>query len=111
MLHSSDPMARYKTKSDDIPDLSSGAGPRMFARHTQSNATAESPVAGIQAQHAKSKRVQKMDEVDLTQMTLFDTVKEDDIIKELQEMELSSMTPIDALNTLYRLQTSLKNRW
>ena len=43
--------------------------------------------------------------------TLFDTVKEDDIIKELQEMELSSMTPIDALNTLYRLQTSLKNRW
>ncbi len=68
-------------------------------------------IAGIQAQHAKSKRVQKMDEVDLTQLTLFDTVKEDDIIKELQEMELSSMTPIDALNTLYRLQTSLKNRW
>ena len=24
---------------------------------------------------------------------------------------LSSMTPIDALNTLYRLQTKLKNRW
>ena len=68
-------------------------------------------IAGIQAQHTKSKRVQKMDEVDLTQLTLFDTVKEDDIIKELQEMELSSMTPIDALNTLYRLQTSLKNRW
>ena len=68
-------------------------------------------IAGIQAQHTKTKRVQKMDEVDLTQLTLFDTVKEDDIIKELQEMELSSMTPIDALNTLYRLQTSLKNRW
>ena len=68
-------------------------------------------IAGIQTQQTKSKRVQKMDEVDLTQLTLFDTVKEDDIIKELQEMELSSMTPIDALNTLYRLQTSLKNRW
>jgi len=68
-------------------------------------------IAGIQAQHTKTKRVQKMDEVDLTQLTLFDTIKEDDIIKELQEMELSSMTPIDALNTLYRLQTSLKNRW
>ncbi len=68
-------------------------------------------IAGIQAQQTKTKRVQKMDEVDLTQLTLFDTVKEDDIIKELQEMELSSMTPIDALNTLYRLQTSLKNRW
>ncbi|MBQ8814326.1 MAG: DNA mismatch repair protein MutS [Lachnospiraceae bacterium] len=69
-------------------------------------------IAGIHAQAGTSKaRVRKMDEVDLTQLTLFDTVKEDDIIKELQEMELSSMTPIDALNTLYRLQTSLKNRW
>ena len=34
-----------------------------------------------------------------------------DIIKELGDLELSSMTPIDALNTLYRLQTKLKNRW
>ena len=30
---------------------------------------------------------------------------------ELGELELSRMTPIDALNTLYRLQTKLKNRW
>ena len=64
-----------------------------------------------QAGNGNRSRVRKMDDVDLTQLTLFDTVKEDDIIKELQEMELSSMTPIDALNTLYRLQTSLKNRW
>ena len=62
---------------------------------------------------ASSKRqsVPKPDEVDLLQMTLFDTVKEDDIIKELSEMELGTMTPIDALNTLYCLQTTLKNRW
>ena len=45
------------------------------------------------------------------QMSLFDTVKDDDILKELESMELASMTPIDALNTLYRLQNSLKNRW
>ena len=45
------------------------------------------------------------------QISLFDTVKDDDIIKELGDLELSSMTPIDALNTLYRLQTKLKNRW
>ena len=53
----------------------------------------------------------KADEVDLNQMSIFDTVKDDDIIKELGDLELSSMTPIDALNTLYRLQTKLKNRW
>jgi DNA mismatch repair protein MutS len=63
------------------------------------------------AQAAPKKKVPKLDEVDLTQMSLFDTVKEDDIVKELQEMELSTMTPIDALNTLYRLQNTLKNRW
>ena len=44
-------------------------------------------------------------------MSIFETVKDDDIIKELSEMELGNMTPIDALNTLYRLQTKIKNRW
>ena len=53
----------------------------------------------------------KPDDVELAQLTLFDTVREDDIIKEIGEMELGTMTPIDALNTLYRLQTRLKNRW
>ena len=57
------------------------------------------------------KAVAKPDEVDLNQMSIFDTVKDDDIIKELGDLELSSMTPIDALNTLYRMQMKLKNRW
>ena len=57
------------------------------------------------------KPVPKPDDVELSQLTLFDTVKEDDIIQEIGDMELGSMTPIDALNTLYRLQTKLKNRW
>ncbi len=58
----------------------------------------------------KKKGVTKPDEVDMTQLTLFDTVKEDDIITELTQMDLGNMTPIDALNTLYRLQSRLKNR-
>ncbi len=57
------------------------------------------------------KSVARPDEVDLNQLSIFDTVRDDDIIKELGELELSTMTPIDALNTLYRLQTKLKNRW
>ena len=55
-------------------------------------------------------RVQKLDEVDANQLTLFDTVKDDDIVKEITSMDLSTMTPIDALNTLYRMQAALKNR-
>lgn len=51
------------------------------------------------------------DDTLVSQMSLFDTVKDDDIITELNSMDLSSMTPIEALNTLYRLQNKLKNRW
>ena len=44
-------------------------------------------------------------------MTLFDTVTDEDVLKELMDVEVSTMTPLDALNTLYRLQNKLKNRW
>lgn len=57
------------------------------------------------------KKKEKLDEVDLAQMSLFDTVKDDDIIRELEEVDLSNMTPIDALNKLYELQNKVKNRW
>ena len=66
-------------------------------------------IAGTE--RSAKKPVPRLDEVDLKQMSLFDTVKEDDIVKEIESMELSAMTPIDALNTLYRMQNSLKNRW
>ena len=65
----------------------------------------------MQGQEASKPKAKHFDEVDLAQMSLFDTVKDDDIIKELDGLELSTMTPIDAMNTLYRLQTRLKNRW
>ena len=68
-------------------------------------------IAQANANTAQHKAVPKPDEVDLQQLTFFDTVKDDDIIKELDGLELSTMTPIDAMNTLYRLQTKLKNRW
>ena len=57
------------------------------------------------------KKKEKLDEVDLTQMSLFDTVKDDDILEELKSVDLSNMTPIDALNKLYELQNKIKNRW
>ena len=45
------------------------------------------------------------------QISLFDTVKDDDIITEIRDMDLGNMTPLDALNTIYRLQNKIKNRW
>ena len=60
---------------------------------------------------ARSKKVPKYDEVDLAQMSLFDTVTDEDVLKELMDVEVTTLTPLDALNTLYRLQNKLKNRW
>ena len=57
------------------------------------------------------KKKEHLDEVDLTQMSLFDTVKDDDIIQELREVDIGHMTPLDALNKLYELQNKVKNRW
>ncbi|MCC8027435.1 MAG: DNA mismatch repair protein MutS [Clostridium sp.] len=68
-------------------------------------------IAQVSTAAVQHKAVPKPDEVDMQQLTFFDTVKDDDIIRELDELELSTMTPIDAINTLYRLQTKLKNRW
>ena len=58
-----------------------------------------------------SKKTKRYDEVDLAQMSLFDTVKDDDVLEELKSLDVSNLTPMDALNTIYRLQNKLKNRW
>lgn len=74
-------------------------------------ATRAKEIAQNSATSSSHKPVPKPDDVEMSQLTLFDTVREDDIIEELKTMDLGMMTPIDALNTLYRLQTRLKNRW
>ena len=65
-------------------------------------------LAGLKKPKSKSAHY---DEVDMTQMSLFDTVKDDDVIEEIKSLDVSNLTPIDALNTLYQLQNKLKNRW
>lgn len=59
-------------------------------------------------QHQK---IKKLDEVDKNQISLFDTIDDDDILNELKELDLGNYTPIEALNKLYELQGKLKNRW
>lgn len=66
---------------------------------------------GSEKSSLAKKKKEHLDEVDLTQMSLFDTVKDDDIIEELKEIDVGNLTPIEALNKLYELQNKLKNRW
>ena len=68
-------------------------------------------VKNISVDSGNRKKKEHLDEVDLTQMSLFDTVKDDDIIKELETVDIGNMTPLDALNKLYELQNKVKNRW
>ena len=50
-------------------------------------------------------------EMDMAQMSLFDTVQDNDIIEELKGIDIGNLTPMEALNTLYKLQNKIKNRW
>lgn len=51
------------------------------------------------------------DAVDLGQISLFDAKDDSKVLKELEEVDITKLTPVDALNELYRLQNMLKNRW
>lgn len=70
----------------------------------------QSIAVDIRGDKRKSKPVH-YDDVTMGQMTLSDTVKDEDIIQELKEIDITNLTPMDAMNTLYRLQNKLNNRW
>ncbi len=53
----------------------------------------------------------KITKDEFVQMSIFDTVSNDDIINDIKNMELSKMTPIEALNELFAVQDKIKNRW
>ena len=51
------------------------------------------------------------DEVDMSQLSFSDMVRDSDIIKELKDLDIGNLTPMEALNYLYNLQNKIKNRW
>ena len=59
----------------------------------------------------KKKKSVHYDEVDLSQMSFFDAVSDQDVLDELRGIDIQTLTPLDALNELYRLQNRLNNRW
>ncbi len=59
----------------------------------------------------RGRGVKRYDEVDLNQMSLFETLKDDDILSEIEGLDLSHMTPLDAMNHLFKFQNEIRNRW
>lgn len=94
-----------------VPDLVINRAKEIVEELSSEDITARVSEIAAKEQEPKKKRAKKYDEVDIAQMSLFDTVKDDDVLEELKNIDVGNLTPIDALNTIYRLQNKLKNRW
>ncbi len=57
------------------------------------------------------RKKETLDDVDRGQMSLFDTLSDDDIIQQIREMDITNITPLEALNKLSEIQNKVKNRW
>ncbi|MBQ9632365.1 MAG: DNA mismatch repair protein MutS, partial [Lachnospiraceae bacterium] len=84
---------------------------KELAEELSENDITENVVAAVGESSEKKPKKPKLDQTDMNQMSFFDTVTDEAIVNELMEIDVSHLTPIDALNTVYALQNKLKNRW
>ena len=94
-----------------VPDPVNNRAKEIVEELVTADITGKVKDIAVQGSETKKKTQKKLDEVDLTQFSLFDTVKDDDVLNELKELDISHMTPMDAMNKLYQLQNKLRNRW
>ncbi|MCR5100653.1 MAG: DNA mismatch repair protein MutS [Butyrivibrio sp.] len=94
-----------------IPDMVIDRAKEIAEELTENDITDKVQSIAVANRTEKKAPVKHYDTVDIDQISLFDTVKDEDVLKELQEIDISNLTPMDALNTLYKLQNNLKNRW
>ncbi|NLZ83208.1 MAG: DNA mismatch repair protein MutS, partial [Clostridiales bacterium] len=59
---------------------------------------------------SSAKTGHKKSDLSSSQLSLFSLSNNDDIILDLRELDLTNMTPIDALNKLYQLQLKINQR-
>ena len=94
-----------------VPDSVIARANELAEELTNADITVHVQASAAEDSGQKKVKPKKYDQVDLDQMSLFETTSDTDVLKELQELDVSHLTPIDALNTIYRLQNKLKNRW
>ena len=84
-----------------VPELVIGRAKEIVEELSDEDITARvSEIASKERVVKKKPKVKKYDDVDIAQMSLFDTVKDDDVLEELKNLDVGNMTPIDALNTI-----------
>ncbi len=94
-----------------VPDMVIDRAKEIVTELTDNDITDKVQAIAKENKSDKKVKVTHYDDVDIDQMSLFDTVKDEDVLKRLQEIDITTLTPMDALNTLYKLQSDLKNRW
>jgi DNA mismatch repair protein MutS len=91
-----------------VPDTVISRAKELVEQLSDADITAA--VKDLTSSHKKKQKV-VYDQLDMAQLSLFDTVQDNDIIEEIKGLEIGNMTPMEALNILYNLQNKIKNRW
>lgn len=94
-----------------IPDAVIERAKEIVADLSDADISARAKEIALASKPAKKNKNFDSESVEATQISLFDTVKDDDVLSEIKQLDVQNMTPIDALNTLFKLQNKLKNRW
>ncbi len=92
-----------------LPDSVIGRANELVTQLAQNDISAS--VRLIAAVTPQKRIPATIDDVDRGQMSLFDTISDEEIIEELRNLDCDNMTPVEALNAISMLQSKLKNRW
>ena len=94
-----------------VPDMVIDRAKEIVAELTDNDITEKVQSIARENRGDRREKVTHYDDVDIAQMSLFDTTTDEDVLKKLESIDITTLTPMDALNTLYKLQSDLKNRW
>ncbi|MBW4875563.1 MAG: DNA mismatch repair protein MutS, partial [Paeniclostridium sp.] len=67
----------------------------------------KSEINKLKRENKELKKGKNEDEVAVTQIT-FDNIHDDELTKEIKNLDILNMTPLDAMNALYKLQLKVK---
>ena len=94
-----------------VPDGVIGRAKELVAELSDSDiANRAKEIAALGVPKESKKPVARQNETEANQLSLFFTTNDDSIIEDIKTLDLTAMTPIDAMNTLYKLQNKINNR-
>ncbi len=94
-----------------VPSEIIGRAKEIVATLSDTDVTKE--VQALMERSVSGKAVPTMEEADEDpgQISFFDTVPEEDILRELEELDLDNLRPLEVVRIVETLQARLKNRW